>query len=95
VEQGKIIISVLCLYVFITIFYLVSYQSILAFHDKYGEIVRLGPELISVASKDLLKQVLITDDFPKGKLYDAFQSKFDLTAQKFYQLKTAKYLGYK
>ncbi|KAG2216004.1 hypothetical protein INT46_007064 [Mucor plumbeus] len=50
-----------------------SYQSILAFHDKYGEIVRLGPELISVASKDLLKQVLITDDFPKGKLYDAFQ----------------------
>lgn len=96
-ELGKSVIPVKCLHVFTIMFYFDSYQRILAFHDKYGEVVRLGPELISVAGKDLLKQVLITDDFPKGKLYDAFQSKFDLTVHNFisYNSPPPKFVNYK
>lgn len=37
--------------------------------------MRLGPSTVSVADKDLVRQVLMTDDLPKGPIYKAFQSK--------------------
>jgi hypothetical protein len=52
-----------------------SYKAILSFHDKYGDTIRLGPNLVAVADKDMIKQVLVTDDFPKATIYEAFQSK--------------------
>ncbi|KAF1799833.1 cytochrome P450 CYP5313 [Mucor lusitanicus] len=56
-----------------------SYQRVLSLHDKYGEVVRLGPTFVSIADKDMLKQILVTEDFPKAKIYDAFQKKGDHT----------------
>ncbi|KAG2203174.1 hypothetical protein INT46_008932 [Mucor plumbeus] len=52
-----------------------SYKAILGFHDKYGDTIRLGPNLVAVADKDMIKQVLVTDDFPKATIYEAFQKK--------------------
>lgn len=57
----------------LTLFF--SYKAILYFHDKYGDIIRLGPNLVAVADKDMIKQVLVTDDFPKATIYEAFQRK--------------------
>ncbi|CAO0790909.1 unnamed protein product [Mucor circinelloides] len=56
-----------------------SYQRVLRFHDQYGDVVRLGPTFVSIANKDMLKQILVTEDFPKAKIYDAFQKKGDHT----------------
>ncbi|KAL9542581.1 hypothetical protein MBANPS3_008546 [Mucor bainieri] len=56
-----------------------SYQRILSLHDKYGEVVRLGPTFVSIADKNILKQILVTEDFPKAKIYEAFQKKGDHT----------------
>ncbi|GAN02021.1 cytochrome p450 monooxygenase [Mucor ambiguus] len=56
-----------------------SYQRVLSLHDKYGEVVRLGPTFVSIADKNMLKQILFTEDFPKAKIYDAFQKKGDHT----------------
>ncbi|CAO3652710.1 unnamed protein product [Mucor hiemalis] len=50
-----------------------SYQKYRNYHDVYGDIVRLGPKTISVCNKDLIKQVLVTDDLPKGPMYKIFQ----------------------
>lgn len=54
-----------------------SYKAILGFHDKYGDVIRLGPDTVAVADKDMIKQVLVTDDFPKAAIYEVFQSKFN------------------
>jgi len=56
-----------------------SYQRVLRFHDQYGDVVRLGPTFVSIANKDMLKQILVTEDFPKAKIYDAFQSEYTVT----------------
>ncbi|KAI7905070.1 cytochrome P450 [Cokeromyces recurvatus] len=45
------------------------YKTFLSLHDKYGDMVRIGPNTISIANKDLLKQVLVSDDLPKGPIY--------------------------
>lgn len=47
----------------------------MAWHKQYGKVVRLGPNRISVADKDMVQQVLMTDDFPKGPSYNRLQSK--------------------
>ncbi|KAG2187650.1 hypothetical protein INT44_005340 [Umbelopsis vinacea] len=41
-----------------------------ALHDKYGPVVRISRTVLSVADKDMLKQVLVTDDLRKGTVYD-------------------------
>lgn len=46
------------------------------FHDKYGPIVRLGPKTIAVSDKDLIRDVLVTEDLPKGPLYKVFQGMY-------------------
>lgn len=40
------------------------------YHKKYGRVVRLGPNYISVSDKDMLKQILVKDDLTKGPNYD-------------------------
>jgi hypothetical protein len=44
-------------------------------HDKYGPVIRLSRTVLSVADKDMLKQVLVTDDLRKGVVYDNTQCK--------------------
>ncbi|KAI9027671.1 cytochrome P450 [Phycomyces nitens] len=44
------------------------------YHEKYGHIVRIGPNEISVSDKDMLKQILVTEDLSKGHGYNRFQN---------------------
>lgn len=48
-----------------------------AMHDKYGPVIRLSRTVLSVADKDMLKQVLVTLDLRKGTVYDNTQCKYD------------------
>lgn len=43
-------------------------------HDKYGEVVRVGPKSISVSDKEMIKQVISQDDLQKGPAYSIFKS---------------------
>lgn len=61
----------------------------MAWHKQYGKVVRLGPNRISVADKDMVQQVLMTDDFPKGPSYNRLQSKKESKP-----LSNFKYLSY-
>ncbi|ORZ02865.1 cytochrome P450 [Syncephalastrum racemosum] len=38
-------------------------------HDQYGKVIRIGPNIISVADKDMIRQALVTDIIPKGPGY--------------------------
>ncbi|KAJ8658815.1 hypothetical protein O0I10_005542 [Lichtheimia ornata] len=40
----------------------------------YGQVVRVGPRHTLIADKDMLRQVLLKDDLPKGPLYDRLNS---------------------
>ncbi|CAM0136093.1 hypothetical protein VKS41_005519 [Umbelopsis sp. WA50703] len=57
-----------------------------AMHDKYGPVIRLSRTVLSVADKDMLKQVLVTDDLRKGVVYDNTQfgraNMFNMTDRK-------------
>lgn len=44
-------------------------------HNTYGGVVRIGPRSISIAGKDMIKQVLVNDDLPKGPIYSLFKSR--------------------
>ncbi|KAI8346368.1 cytochrome P450 [Choanephora cucurbitarum] len=46
-------------------------------HKKYGDMVRLGPARLSVSDKDIMKQVLVTEDLKKGPVYDIFSKNRD------------------
>ncbi|KAI8364059.1 cytochrome P450 [Blakeslea trispora] len=52
------------------------YQKI---HQKYGDIVRLGPRKLAISDKDLMKQVLVTEDLKKGPVYNVFAKGRDPT----------------
>jgi hypothetical protein len=47
----------------------------IALHEDYGEIVRVGPRTVSISNKDMLKQILVTEDLVKAPIYDLFASK--------------------
>ncbi|KAI9473437.1 MAG: cytochrome P450 [Benjaminiella poitrasii] len=49
------------------------YKALQALHNKYGDVVRLGPRVITIANKQLLKQALVTEDLPKGPIYKILQ----------------------
>ncbi|KAI8982259.1 cytochrome P450 [Mycotypha africana] len=49
------------------------YKAFRDLHDKYGEVVRLGPRSISISNKEMIRQALVTEDLPKGPLYKLFQ----------------------
>lgn len=51
------------------------FASLKKLHDIHGAIVRTGPQSISVADKDMIKQVLVHDDLPKGPIYENLRSK--------------------
>ncbi|KAL1933626.1 hypothetical protein VTP01DRAFT_7716 [Rhizomucor pusillus] len=47
-----------------------AWMKLRDYHKKYGRVVRLGPNYISVSDKDMLKQILVKDDLTKGPNYD-------------------------
>lgn len=38
-------------------------------HQKYGDVVRLGPRQVWIADKEAIKQILQTMDLPKVSMY--------------------------
>ncbi|KAI9276737.1 cytochrome P450 [Phascolomyces articulosus] len=50
-----------------------TWEKLHMWQSKYGNVVRLGPSTIGIADKNMLKQILSTDDFPKGPAYQRTQ----------------------
>jgi hypothetical protein len=48
---------------------------LISLHEDYGEVVRVGPRAVSISNKDMLKQILVTEDLVKAPVYDLFASK--------------------
>ncbi|KAI8139344.1 cytochrome P450 [Fennellomyces sp. T-0311] len=46
-----------------------SWELMTGWREKYGDVVRLGPNRIMVSNKEMLRQILIQDDFHKGPMY--------------------------
>ncbi|CAG8470876.1 6455_t:CDS:10 [Paraglomus occultum] len=40
---------------------------------KYGKIVRIGPDMILVSDKDIIRQIVVKEDWPKGEFYKIFR----------------------
>ncbi|CAO3635624.1 unnamed protein product [Cunninghamella blakesleeana] len=38
--------------------------------DQYGEVMRFGPNTLIIADREMIKQILITDNLQKGEIYD-------------------------
>ncbi|KAI7890607.1 cytochrome P450 [Mucor mucedo] len=51
-----------------------SFKRLRDYHDIYGDIVRLGPKKIAISNKDLMRQVLVTEDHPKSPFYEIIQA---------------------
>ena len=49
------------------------YVKLQAWQTQYGDVVRLGPNTIGVADKQMLRQILFKDDIPKGPAYKRLQ----------------------
>ncbi|KAI8144826.1 cytochrome P450 [Fennellomyces sp. T-0311] len=47
-----------------------SWKKFKAWQEEYGDVVRLGPDTIAISDKDMLRQVLLKDDLPKGPRYE-------------------------
>ncbi|ORY97299.1 cytochrome P450 [Syncephalastrum racemosum] len=59
------------------------WKYLLGLHDQYGTVIRVGPNMLSVSDKDMIKQVLVKEDMPKGDAYGRIekfhQNLFDMT----------------
>jgi hypothetical protein len=49
-----------------------KYNNIKQLHEKYGPIIRLGTNMISVSSAEAVRTVYMSYRFPKGPDYSAF-----------------------
>ncbi|ORZ04884.1 cytochrome P450, partial [Lobosporangium transversale] len=41
-------------------------------HKLYGKVVRVAPNIVSVADKDMIREILVTTDYPKSAIYQVF-----------------------
>ncbi|KAG0340388.1 hypothetical protein BG004_006423 [Podila humilis] len=49
------------------------HEGLPAFHKKYGKVVRIAPELVTVADKDMIREILVTTDYPKSIIHQGFE----------------------
>ncbi|KAG0256656.1 hypothetical protein BG011_004383 [Mortierella polycephala] len=42
-------------------------------HARYGKIVRVGPNIVSVADKDAIRDILVTGDYPKSEIHEGLE----------------------
>ncbi|KAF9101684.1 hypothetical protein BGX29_005355 [Mortierella sp. GBA35] len=42
-------------------------------HKRYGKIFRFSPDIVSVADKDMIKEILVTMDYPKSVIHEGFE----------------------
>ncbi|RCH84152.1 hypothetical protein CU098_004663 [Rhizopus stolonifer] len=45
------------------------FKSMKQLHDKYGSLVRIGPNHVSISDKNMMKHILLSDDVVKGPAY--------------------------
>ncbi|KAF9586756.1 hypothetical protein BGW38_000007 [Lunasporangiospora selenospora] len=50
-----------------------SHYGIPLAHKMYGKVVRVAPEIVSVADKDMIREVLVTGDYPKSILHEGLE----------------------
>ncbi|GJJ77239.1 hypothetical protein EMPS_09598 [Entomortierella parvispora] len=50
-----------------------SHYGLPLFHKFYGKVVRIGPEFVSVADKDMIREILVTTDYPKSVVHEGFE----------------------
>ncbi|CAG8452668.1 4522_t:CDS:10 [Paraglomus brasilianum] len=41
---------------------------------KYGKIIRIGPDIVLVNDKDIIKQIIVKEDWPKGDFYKIYRA---------------------
>lgn len=54
-----------------------SHEGLPAFHKRYGKVVRIAPELVTVADKDMIREVNPKQDFVNSSRF--FYEEVDLT----------------
>ncbi|KAG0068712.1 hypothetical protein BGZ89_004185 [Linnemannia elongata] len=42
-------------------------------HERYGEIVRVAPNIVSVADKDAIHKILVASDYPKSEIHEGLE----------------------
>ncbi|KAF9388849.1 hypothetical protein CPB97_000297, partial [Podila verticillata] len=50
-----------------------SHEGLPAFHKRYGKVVRIAPEIVTVADKDMIREILVTTDYPKSIIHQGFE----------------------
>ncbi|KAF9919421.1 hypothetical protein FBU30_011040 [Linnemannia zychae] len=50
-----------------------SHYAIPIAHKRYGKVFRLSPDNVSVADKDMIKEILVTMDYPKSIIHEGFE----------------------
>ncbi|CAG8553635.1 4267_t:CDS:2, partial [Paraglomus occultum] len=41
---------------------------------KYGKIVRVAPDMVLVSDRDIIKQIVVKEDWPKGDFYKMYRA---------------------
>ncbi|KFH69694.1 hypothetical protein MVEG_04500 [Podila verticillata NRRL 6337] len=50
-----------------------SHYFILILHRYYGKVVRFAPNIVSIADKDMIKEILVATDYPKSIIHEGFE----------------------
>ncbi|KAF9293927.1 hypothetical protein BGZ74_011493 [Mortierella antarctica] len=50
-----------------------SHEGLPAFHKRYGKVARIAPELVTVADKDMIREILVMADYPKSIVHQGFE----------------------
>ncbi|KAG0025584.1 hypothetical protein BGZ81_007066 [Podila clonocystis] len=50
-----------------------SHEFIPQAHKKFGKVVRVAPNIISVADKDAIREILVSTDYPKSEIHEAIE----------------------
>ncbi|KAK3815001.1 MAG: cytochrome P450 [Benniella sp.] len=50
-----------------------THYSLPLYHRLYGKVVRIAPEIVSVADKDMIREILVTTDYPKSYIHEGFE----------------------
>ncbi|CAG8536311.1 9561_t:CDS:10 [Ambispora leptoticha] len=62
-------------------------------HARFGPIIRVAPNVLSVGDRDAIKKIIITEDFPKSSIYKNYRRKrneetlFSGTDKEFHKLR--------
>ncbi|KAG0317849.1 hypothetical protein BGZ99_006076 [Dissophora globulifera] len=50
-----------------------SHYGLDQLHKRYGKVVRIGTDIVTVADKDMIREILVTTDYPKSIIHQGFE----------------------